>query len=254
MRSLNLGFFRKVLLSVLVGMIHFVYHTDANGYYKYTNTSNASACVSYCGNSTYYKALYATDILSHAGIVGSNTAQMYNVLPTAWSTTMCLCLTSTEYNSVATCRAKSCGAYVSGPTGAIASGSAMYNYVTGACTGVHCTCNSAGYYKYNSGYCSNCRPGYYCQGINSTACPAGRYTSVATQSTCTPCAKGYYVSYSGASQCLRCPSGGIGSTTLYGTTSYTGTTNSIMNCYIAEGSSFSDLTGSGHVTPLCYYS
>ncbi len=207
MKTLNLGFFKRVMLTVLVGMIHFVYHTNANGYVKYTNTSNASACVTYCGNSTYYKALYATDILSEAGISGSNTAQNFGLLPTAWSTTMCLCLTSTEYNSVTTCRAKSCaGTYVSGASGTVASGSPAYDYVSGICTGTVCSCIE-GYYKTTGSYCSNCMPGYYCKGYASTACPKGSYSSVAAASTCTPCAAGYFNGTTGARACTACSSG-----------------------------------------------
>ena len=253
MRSLNLGFFRKVLLSVLVVVIHFVYHTDASGYTKYTYTANQSACTSYCGNSTYYRALYATGVLSAAGLHNYSQAEASGMLPAAWSSTLCMCLTSTEYNSMVACQTRSCGYYVSGPSGAIASGSGAYSYTGGGCTGALCRCN-AGFYRLNASYCSNCIPGYYCNnGTASTACPAGRYSANSRATSCTACGYGYYVNYTGASQCLRCPATLIGSTTLYGTTSGS-VTASPNGCYIVNGSSFSDLTGSGVVTPTCYYS
>ncbi|MBR5575197.1 MAG: hypothetical protein IKV93_01500 [Alphaproteobacteria bacterium] len=207
MKTLNLGFFKRVMLVVLVGMVNLVYHTDANGYVKYTNTSNASACTSYCGNSTYYRALYATDILSAAGIGGSLEAQNHGLLPVAWSSTLCMCLTSTEYNSVLSCRQGVCaGQYVSGSSGTVASGNPAYDYVHSVCTGAVCSCVK-GYYKNTASYCSICNPGYYCNGFYSILCPSGRYSSVSMASTCTPCASGYYMASSGARSCIACSTG-----------------------------------------------
>ncbi len=57
---------------------------------------------------------------------------------------------------------------------------------------------------------------------------------------------GYTDSFTG---CTRCPSSGGG----YGTTSSPGAT-SVTECYIPDGTSFSDDKGSGTYTDNCYYS
>lgn len=80
-------------------------------------------------------------------------------------------------------------------------------------------------------------------------CDCGSGTAKCKTETVYQCAVGYYGrSTNGTSGCTRCPSSGG----VYGTTATAGST-AITSCYIPEGSSFSDGTGSGTYTGNCYY-
>lgn len=80
-------------------------------------------------------------------------------------------------------------------------------------------------------------------------CACGSGTAKCKTETVYQCAVGYYGrSKNGTSGCTRCPSSGG----VYGTTATAGST-AITSCYIPEGSSFSDGTGSGTYTGNCYF-
>lgn len=130
------------------------------------------------------------------------------------------------------------------------------------------------------GYCTHCAASYedcpvytcICEHDSDTSTAFTNWVSTDTanlykrcvQSTSTvsnqfcgmeySCAAGYYLTTSGigvslTGTCTKCPTSSDGAIT----TSVANNTGGITSCYIASGSSFADMYGSGTYTSNCYY-
>lgn len=192
MKGLNLGFMKRLMLAVLVGLINVLYHTNVSAYLTYTSKATEAECTSHCAPNV---GLWGTGILS-AGTI-------YEFVPGGYASTRCVCVSSAELASMNSCRQQYCSKYVSGP---LYDRNVIYNLLEGKCDAGGCLC-ADGYYKYSSSYCSACRAGYYCRPYyGSSMCAKGQY-SASGASTCTACSSGYYASQQGMSSCNPCSGG-----------------------------------------------
>ncbi|MBO5696404.1 MAG: hypothetical protein J6S06_02745 [Alphaproteobacteria bacterium] len=204
MRQLNLGFVKRVMFSVLVGLLGVVYDVDtAHARYctGYASTILAN-CEAYCKNlgyhSGYTNASWFTDDMGCTDNAG------------------CLCLSSSVYDRAMNCYSSGVCANYS----PIFSGGKM-KFLIGAygCSDTSACHCAPGYYG-NGTSCVPCTVGSYCPGGyyatntgRKSACTAGRYASKTGLSTCTACPHGTYGSGTGLSTCTPCGYGAYNNTT-----------------------------------------
>ncbi|MBO5696403.1 MAG: hypothetical protein J6S06_02740 [Alphaproteobacteria bacterium] len=217
MRQLNLGFVKRVMFSVLVGLLGVVYDVDtAQARYCAGTASTITAnCATYCRNHGYYTGY-------------TNASWFVDDLNCIDGRSACLCLSTSTYDKAMSCyNSKTCASY-----SPIFSGGKMRFLIgamgcseTGMChcapgyygdgtNCVACTVGSycpGGHYATNTGYKSACTVGRYASktGLSTcTACPYGTYGSTTGLSTCTPCGYGAYNNTSGRSTaCSKCAAG-----------------------------------------------
>lgn len=218
MRAIDLSFFKKFFLFVLVSLINVVYNTNLSAYT--TQAAKNGACTA----STTGWSCRRISSWGESYIQGP--VSLYN---TAVQNQACLCLSTAELNSATNCRQaasggpKPCSAMYTGTN--TSRGYIYYDVVAKSCNGtLNCYC-AAGYYAANSKTCSRCTGSYYCTG-NGTGVMVSQVNLPLASST-------------------ACPSPG---------TTAGGATN-ISNCYIPANTVITE-SGTGHTydyTSNCYY-
>ena len=220
------GMFRRLALSLLVILVEFVYKAPLHAMYLlYNDTLTTNAL---CGLEC--RRLTEQTVVSNYGpfATGVTATTMAGYVAGNVTSGVCYCLTTSEFNFIQSCIARSCTEVAVGGYGTIkwappgvfianrpvssSLGSCSFNscycgagtYLSTTTTPKTCKACSVGYYCPGGSYWLTsttttgrvvCAPGYYCSTTRlatQTLCEAGRYSSTIAQSTCQTCLAGYY--------------------------------------------------------------